>query len=203
MIAPAFTVCIPHYHAPQYTRALNVCLTCLAENTVADYDLLVYAQHDEPYGAFNRMAEQARTEYLMFLSTDQFVQPAWDVIAMQYASPSVLLAFGIVESGYSPSHEANEVMDFGQTPEAYQRTAFEAYASEHTPLDVLTWAFPYFVNRDAFLRVRFPAYPFLSSSWMVSDKLFFDAWLDAGNTTRRIPAYVYHLMRWTSREVAP
>ena len=198
MSKPIMSILIPHYNTPAGRRTAVVCVDRLLENTRSQHvDIVLHSARGDNFQIWNDLAQAARSDVLALWCFDQYPAPGWDIAALNAYSPTTLVTIPNCENGFSPSHEANAVASFGMSPEAFDRSAFDTWAMDATRNNVLCWQFPWIINRDAFLDLGgFPKFEFRSQAWEMTDKAFFDKWLDAGYVTERAYTWVYHLMRW-------
>jgi hypothetical protein len=194
---PSVSVVLPHYNTPSATRALNVCLRTLAENTPMDYELILTAHKRREFFAYNSAAARAAGEWIVFSCTDMFFAPGWCDWLSGDLDPDTALLLSVVESGAQhPVAEQAIAGHFGHTPETFDRSGFEAFAAS-TPLakEVFGWGFPLAVNRQRFLDVG--GFPLEHVHDNAADLEFMTYWMRAGLKQRRVPYYVYHLCKWT------
>jgi len=197
---PEFSVLIPHYAVDYGRRTLRTCLDCLMDNTTAHYELIVYGNSagGDLYQIFNDMAQRAGSEWIVPLMYDEYVQPGWDIPALEYRAPDILWGFNIAECGYEPVNSLNTRVDFGGTPETFQRHAFETWAMTAPVSSEFLWIFPWFMSREAFVDLGgFPKRRLDDTEWGLSDMLFCRTWVEAGGQVGRLPAWAYHLQRWS------
>lgn len=194
---PSLSVLLPHYNTPSATRALNVCLRTLTENTPIDYELMVTAHKRREFFAYNSMAARAAGEWLLFSCTDMFFAPNWWTWIDGELDPNTAMLLTVVEpAADGPVAEQALEGEYGRTPESFDRAGFEAFAAS-TPLakDVFGWGFPLIINRQRFLDVG--GFPLERVHFNFADIEFMQAWERHGFAQRRIPHYVYHLCKWT------
>lgn len=196
------SICIPSLRTSDNARALKVCMACIADNTQSDYELLidVHGADYDLYESFNRLAEQARGDYLVWLCDDNFVAPAWDQALLAAAAPDTLVIGAMVESGIIPVAEQCVNRFFGDTPETFDRQAFEQYVQNASYPDVQSWSCPWLLPKRRFLEMGgFDTA--IRGIWRAQLELvFLREW---PWQTKRAPAWCYHLMRWTSRNGGP
>ena len=200
MRQPEFSVLIPHYAAEHGRRTLRTCLDCLIDNTASHYELIVYGNSEggDLYQIYNDMARRASTEWIVFLMSDEFLQPGWDIPALEYRSPDILWGFNIVEPGYEPVNALNARADFGASPETFQRHAFETWCMTERPSSEFLWIFPWFMSREAFFDLGgFPKRALDDPEWGLSDMLYCRTWVEQGGQVGRLPTWAYHLGRWS------
>lgn len=194
---PSLSIILPHYNTPSATRALNVCLRTLTENTPMDYELILTAHKRREFFAYNSAAARAAGEWVVFSCTDMFFAPNWWRWIDGSLDPNTALLLSVVEpAADGPVAEQAIEAEFGRTPETFNRAGFEAFAAS-TPLakPVWGWGFPLIVNRQRFLDVG--GFPLERVNANFADIEFLQAWEREGFQQRRIPHYVYHLCKWT------
>ncbi len=190
-----FSILIPHHHTDVDKRALCKALDTIVRHTVHDYELIVQAQcGGNAYPPWNSMARAATTDWLLFTVTDQFVSPGWDVPLWEARGEDVLVVGGLVESGFRAVAAQCIEQNFGLSPETYDETAFNNYAASKPTLPTVeAWVTPWLIHRQSFWEMGgFGVHP------TVSDLDFFQRWLAAGKTWRRVESYSYHLMNWNA-----
>lgn len=200
MKLPEFSVLIPHHATPTGRRTLRTCLDCLMDNTTAHYELIVYGNSDgaDLYQIYNDMAARASSKWIMPLMYDEYVQPGWDIPALEYRAEHILWGFNIAEPGYEPVNGLNARVDFGAAPETFERQRFETWAMNAPVSSEFLWIFPWFLSREMFLdNGGFPKRQFDDPEWGLSDMLFCRKWVEGGLQVGRLPAWCYHLGRWT------
>lgn len=80
-----------------------------------------------PYGSWNRGAEVATTDWLIFATDDQYFAPHWDSNLLKYWRPKRLVAGRLVEPGIIPVYKTNIQMDFGVLPSEFKEPEFIAW----------------------------------------------------------------------------
>lgn len=200
----AFTVILPHKRNPGNDDALAVCLDCLARNTVNEYALIMDAAFDSPlFPRVNRMIEQAHTERVVYLASDMFFAPAWDVPMMEAWTPELIITNVVVEPGAIAMHPMNYHRDFGRKPATFQRERFEAWArsSEAELTGGEGWYCPYMVSRDYFLAMGgFDTTLTSPDGFTPADVDFFARWKAMGRGVKRVKSFIYHLQRYSDED---
>lgn len=199
---PIFSIQLPSMNLPTSARTRRVWATCLADNTTLDYEVLlsVHSARDA-YACHNDLARQARGEYLIFAEDDKYFAPGWDVAFRDMAAPDTLVIGSLVESGITPVHAANLAVNFGVTPETFDRAAFERHVDGYRLPHADFWSFPWCIHRETFLSVGgFNTALLGTHEGTMLDNVFWQAWLASGRRQMRAAAWAYHLMRWTSRD---
>lgn len=80
-----------------------------------------------PYGNWNRGAEVATTDWLVFATDDQYFAPHWDSNLLKYYTPKRLIAGRLVEPGIIPVYRTNIQADFGVLPAEFREQEFTAW----------------------------------------------------------------------------
>lgn len=197
-----FTAILPHRRNPGNDRALAIALSCLFDNTVNDFKLLMDAAYDQPlYPRINRMVEQADTECCVYLASDHFVAPGWDVPMLQQYDERSFVNGVIVEPGAIGVHHLNLYKDFGRKPETFRRAEFEAWvASGDAPLlDGQGWYAGYMFPRTGWLEHGGYEVGLEADihGFTCADIELFERWQASGNRIVRVPSFAYHLQRWS------
>jgi hypothetical protein len=198
----ALTVALPHRRNDGNDKALAICLDCLMRNTRNNFKLIMDAAYDEPlYERVNRMVRQADTEIVVYLASDTFLAPNWDVPMLELYTPDTFVTGVLVEPGVIGIHPDNVPRDFGRKPETFRRAEFEAWcvSSDAYMPDHFGWYCPYMFNRDGWL--AFGGYQSGLDGdhhgFTGADTLLFELWRQAGNHVKRARSFAYHLQRWS------
>lgn len=88
---------------------------------------VVNKQNLGPYGNWNRGAEVATTDWLVFATDDQYFAPHWDTNLVKYWQPKRLIAGRLVEPGIIPVWRTNIQKDFGVIPSEFREKEFIAW----------------------------------------------------------------------------
>lgn len=197
---PDISILIAHKHALRNDNALRVALTTFIENTGVDYELLVDSTTPaDPYRVYNKLAEQARAEWLVFANSDTFPARNWITPMLDLAQPDTIVTPILVECGAMGIATDNVLWGFGMTPETFQRSRFEEWAN--TPDAPIPsgdgWYFPCLMHRETFLQMgKFDtergAFPDPLDIW------FWDNWRKAGKQVKKARSYFYHLQNWSN-----
>jgi len=178
-----------------------MCLSCLFDNTYNDFKLIIDAAENQPlYERINAMIEQATTARVVYMASDVFVAPNWDVTMLAMSEPDSIVNGVLVEPGAIGLHHMNLHHDFGRTPEQFQRAKFEAWAKDEAPM--LTgegWFCPYMIDRQRFLDMGgfTTAYMTDTQGFSDADAKFFNDWKASGKRVVRARSYAYHLQRYS------
>lgn len=85
-----------------------------------------------PYGNWNKGAEVATTDWLVFATDDQYFAPHWDSNLLKYWEPKRLISGRLIEPGIIPAYKTNIQKDFGVLPAEFKEDEFIAWcASRH------------------------------------------------------------------------
>jgi glycosyltransferase involved in cell wall biosynthesis len=82
-----------------------------------------------PYGNWNRGAEVATTDWLIFATDDQYFAPHWDSNLLKYWKPKRLIAGRLIEPGIIPVYKTNIQEDFGVLPSEFKEKEFIAWCA--------------------------------------------------------------------------
>lgn len=204
MTQPLVSILLPHLRNASNDQALRICLDCLVANTDMNYELLLESVEErrDIYGVINNMALRANAQWIIPFNTDVFVAPGWIRPLWDSRDINVIVSPVMVECGAIAVSDRNLEHDFGRTPEAFQRTQFEAWVDAGGAWkpewggSERAWYFPSLLSRRQFLasgafdttRGAFPD---------PLDKYFWDTWEQSGGAFRRVMSYVYHLQAWS------
>ena len=200
-----FTVILPHRRNAGNDAALRICLDCLIANTVNDFKLIIDAAVDQPlYERVNRMVRQADTEICVYLASDTFVAPSWDVPMLDIYAPDTFVTGVLVEPGAIGIHPDNVERDFGRKPETFRRAEFEAWCASGEAVVPSGWGWycPVMYPRDGYfafggLELDLPGD---HHGFAPADVALFDRWLAGGKQIKRAKSYAYHLQRWSQED---
>lgn len=196
----AFTILLPHRRNPGNDKALAIALSCLMDNTINDFHLLIDAATDAPlYPRINALVRQATTECCVYWASDTFAAPGWDQPMLDLFAPDVFVNGVLVEPGMIGVYHESIQRDFGRRPEQFQREAFEGYVpGAHFP-DGEGWFAPYMFPRSGWLahgglQEGLPADP---HGFTEADRALFARWKASGNRVVRARSYAYHMQRYS------
>lgn len=189
------SVCISSLRTKQSARTLKVCLDCLIDNTSTDYELLVDVHGPEvnPYHSYDRLASQARGDYLLWINDDNYIAPNWDKAFLEVATPDTLVIGGLVESGLYPVVDHCIAHNFGTTPEEFRRLEFEVFCQTAMLPNKFSWSCPWFIPRLKFDGFRNEGREKAREN---EDVHFVQRWQ---GPIVRARAWCYHLQKWTYR----
>jgi|GEM_PF-105446 glycosyltransferase involved in cell wall biosynthesis len=85
-----------------------------------------------PYGNWNRGAEVAETDWLVFATDDQYFPPHWDRNLVREWQPKRLVSGRLVEPGIIPVYKLNIQKDFGVLPSEFKEDEFNAWCASRT-----------------------------------------------------------------------
>lgn len=201
-MTPAFTVILPHKRNKGNDKALQVCLSCLFDNTKSDFKLIIDAAEDQPlYPRINALMEQATTDCCVYLASDVFVSPNWDLPMLELWNENTIVNNVIVEPRAIAMYAENLEADFGRTPEQFasKRAQFEAWVKDaHFP-NGKGWYSGYMLSRSKFLEMGSfstnEKQDFMGFSG--ADQLFFEQWQASGKQVIRARSFAYHLQRFS------
>lgn len=195
------SVLIPHKHTAENDKALAIALSCLAQNTHSDFELIVdTTTPGDPYVLLNDMAQRARGEYLFLSNSDIFVSPGWDVDLLARADRDTIVNATLVEPGAIGVFVDNMTRNFGMTPDSFRRGEFEAWADGLDRSDYpggVGFVYYALISREHFLArggfdVSRGAFP------EPLDSYFWQAWKKDGLRLERAYSLIYHLQCWSS-----
>lgn len=194
------SICIAHKHTPRNDAALRVALDCIVDNTRCDYELLIDTTTPaDPYQVYNELVQQAQTPYCVLTNSDVFFAPNWDVEFLAHANEHTILSGILAECGAIGVAYGNLKQNFGMTPEAFNRQAFEDWSVDcHFPAGN-GWYMPCLMPRDRFItlggfdvRGSFQLDPV--------DKWFWSTWEANGGLFKRVRSVAFHLQNWSNSE---
>lgn len=198
----AFTIVLPHRRNPGNDKALAVCLDCLMSNTANDFKLIIDAATDQPlYPRINAMIAQADTEIVVYMASDVFVSPNWDVPMLELWDENTIVNNVIVEPRAIAMWPENLEADFGRTPEQFasKRARFEEWVKDaHFP-NGEGWFSGYMLSRSKFLEMGSFSTSEIADfqGFSGADMKFFSDWKASGKHVIKARSYAYHLQRWS------
>ncbi len=197
----AMTIVLPHRRNEKNDQALRIALEMIYSNTVNDFILISDAATDQPlYERVNRMVDQATTDTVIYMCSDIFPAPGWDVPMLALVNYQTFVTGVVAEPGIMGMHPDNVDRDFGRRPETFRRAAFEEWAEQGQ--------FPTGVGFPAplmFSRARWQDLGGLQTAGLSGDGQGFypadlallDAHTACGWWVKRARSYFYHLQRYS------
>lgn len=204
MTQPQVSLLLPHLRNADNDAALRICLDCVVANTSLNYELLLESVQErrDIYAVVNDMAKRANADWLVFMNSDVFVSPGWIKPLWEARDHNTIVSPVMVECGAIPVSDRNLEMDFGRTPQAFRRTAFEEWVrqgggwkdewDEHGQ----AWFFPSLIHKNMFNWMG----GFDTSKGKFPDDLdrqFWNAWQRDGKKFRRVRSFVFHLQAYS------
>lgn len=197
----AFTIILPHKRNPGNNAALSVALSCLQDNTVSDFLLIMDAAVDSPlYPRVNAMVQAATTDICVYFASDTFAAPGWDVGMLDAVNETTFVTGVVCEPGVIGINPENIGIDFGRTPEAFRRQAFEDWCLTAPVPSGIGFPAPYMFPRTGFLMyggLQDAGLPPDLHGFTEADNVLFDRWRADGNRITRARSYFYHLQRYS------
>ncbi len=190
----SYSVLIPHLSTPECDRALHLCLETLRENSeVRDHEVIVVQGFTDPYAFWNRYADVAAHEVLVFLNNDMVPAPGWDRLMLRHIDDNSLVMGYLVEPGVLPPAKQNVHKDFGRRPASFRRKEFEDFCAAVDAPECtaeMGWYMPVMLTKSFFKSMgRYPnARPFPHPN----DVAFFAACRDRGAQLKRVRSFAYH-----------
>ncbi len=163
-----------------------------------------------PYGNWNRGAELASTDWLIFATDDQYFAPHWDSNLLKYYQPKRLVAGRLVEPGIIPVYKTNIQADFGVLPSEFQEKKFLAWCKSrpqtgYTPDGFFIPMLQHRVDFDAL--GHYPTVGKFGTSTAVSnDYLYVQAALKRGyefGTAQDSYSYHFQASSWKKKTLKP
>lgn len=198
---PLYTILLPHKRNVGNNAALSICIDCLMINSYFPFALLMSAAYDQPlYETMNQLVEKAPTDTCIFMHSDMFVSPNWDIGMMNIYDPNTFVTGLLVEPGAIGVWPGNVEKDFGRRPENFRRTEFENWAiSPKAPqASGEGWFAPYMFSRQHWLDLGGHDLDDPGGTlWTALDVKLFNKHKAQGGIVRQARAIVYHLQRWS------
>lgn len=195
-----YSILLAHRHEPKNDDALLVAINSMLNSADMNFTLLIDTETPaDPYQAWNKLARQAVTEWIIFTNSDVFFAPHFDSDFLRGVAPDTIATGVLVEAGAIGVSPANVHQDFGMRPDTYDRLAFHNWASLHRedtfPGD--GWYMPCMMHRDTFVRsggfaTSDGAFPQPLDIW------FWERWRGMGNKVKRVNSFAYHLQNWSN-----
>lgn len=205
MISPPISILLPHLRNASNDAAVRIAIDTLAAHTDMDYELIIeaVAERRDIYAVINRMARRALGEYIIPTNSDVFFSPGWIHALWENRDPLTIVSPVMVECGAIPVNDRNLEMNFGRTPETFQRSGFEAWAQagggwrDDWKEDQEAWYHPSLINRRTFLDVG--GYDTSRGGFPDPiDMAFHERWQALGYKFLRVRSFVYHMQNWST-----
>lgn len=163
-----------------------------------------------PYGNWNRGAELATTDWLIFATDDQYFAPHWDRNLLKYHRPKRLIAGRLVEPGIIPVYKTNIQADFGVLPAEFREQDFIAWCKNRPQSGFTPDGFfiPMLQHRRDFDALgHYPTQGVFGTSTAVSnDYLYVQAALKKGyefGTAEDSYSYHFQASSWKKKTLKP
>lgn len=212
-MTPVVSVLLAHKRERENDKAVQIALSTLVDNTDVDYEILMrsVAEYQDCYAVYNEMAEYAKGEWLVFHNSDTFVAPRWASEMLKAATPDAIVGCVLVECGAIGTARQNVNMDFGRTPDTFQREAFERWAAAQYPQTFQNpgygdtaadragiWYWPCMQQRQAFLDSGKYG---MAQGWPYPNDIeYFNKWVAGGKRLVKAPGYIYHLQKYSDSD---
>lgn len=163
-----------------------------------------------PYGNWNRGAEVATTDWLIFATDDQYFAPHWDSNLLKYWEPKRLIAGRLIEPGIIPVYKTNIQADFGVLPSEFKEKEFIAWCANRRATGYTPDGFfiPMLQKREDYDALgHYPvAGKFGTSSAVSNDYLYVQAALKKGyqfGTAEDSYSYHFQASSWKKKTLKP
>ena len=199
-MSAAFTVLLPHKRNPGNNAALAIALSCLQDNTVKDFILLMDAAVDQPLNErVNRMVQAAPTDCCVYTASDMFMAREWDREMLAIYNSDTFVTNVVIEPRAIALHPMNLEANFGMRPETFRRAQFEEFCKTAPVLSGEGWFAPVMFSRQGFLDMGGLALDGEADAmgFTAADMLLFEKWKATGHTVKRAPSFCYHLQRYS------
>lgn len=191
------TILIPHKNTPLNDKALEINLKMLHDNTInRDCETLIMSEKNDPYVLWNEYALKAKHEHLVFSNSDVLMAAGWDVYLQKYVDDNSIVTGYLVEPGIIGVASQNIHLNYGKSPNNFDRTGFEKWAESRaiqTPemKEERGWYMPCIMTKTFFLRMgRFPVEKAFPNP---NDIIFWEHCLKNGAKLKRVRSFAYHL----------
>lgn len=206
MIQPDLSICIPHKPGRMNDQALGLNLgTLLAHTGGLNLEILIDATvPGDPYAIWNDMAKRANADVLIFTNSDVIMGPGWAGPYLYACEPNTIVTGYLVEPGNIGVASQNITMNFGRTPDTFDREAFEAWAieaaAERPPVvGERGWYMPCAVDRKWFLSTG--GFDTTEAFPCPNDIKFWDKCMeDPTFRLLRVNSLAYHFQNLTARD---
>ena len=163
-----------------------------------------------PYGNWNRGAEVASTDWLVFATDDQYFAPHWDSNLLKYWEPKRLIAGRLIEPGIIPVYKTNIQQDFGVLPSGFKEAEFIAWCKNRQERGYTPDGFfiPMLQKREDYDALsHYPiAGKFGTSTAVSNDYLYVQAALKKGyqfGTAQDSYSYHFQASSWKKKTLEP
>ena len=163
-----------------------------------------------PYGNWNRGAEVATTDWLVFATDDQYFAPHWDSNLLKYWQPKRLISGRLVEPGIIPVYKTNIQKDFGVLPSEFKESEFIAWCKGRKATGFVEDGFfiPMLQKREDYDALgHYPtAGKFGTSTAVSNDYLYVQAALKKGyefGTAEDSYSYHFQASSWKKKTLKP
>jgi hypothetical protein len=209
-MTPIISVLLAHKRERENDKALKIALDTMVDNTDVDYEILIrsVAEYQDCYAVYNEMAQYARGMFLVFHNSDTFVAPRWASEMLKVAAPDAIVGCVLVECGAIGTARQNVNLDFGRTPDTFNRAGFEQWAAGVYPQVFQSqgygdsaadkagiWYWPCLQQRQAFLDSGMYG---TAQGWPYPNDIeYFNKWVADGKRLVKAPGYIYHLQAYS------
>ena len=163
-----------------------------------------------PYGNWNRGAEVATSDWLIFATDDQYFAPHWDSNLLKYWAPKRLIAGRLIEPGIIPVYKTNIQQDFGVLPSEFKEKEFIAWCANRRATGYTPDGFfiPMLQKREDYDALgHYPvAGKFGTSTAVSNDYLYVQAALKKGyefGTAEDSYSYHFQASSWKKKTLKP
>ncbi|MFH1244573.1 MAG: glycosyltransferase [bacterium] len=163
-----------------------------------------------PYGNWNRGAEVATTDWLVFASDDQYFAPHWDSNLLKYWEPKRLVVGRVIEPGIIPVYKTNIQQDFGVLPSEFKEQEFMEWCASRRSTGYTSDGFfiPMLQKREDYDALgHYPtAGKFGTSTAVSNDYLYVQAALKQGyqfGTAADSYSYHFQASSWKKKTLKP
>lgn len=200
---PGLSILIPHKSTPLNDQALELMLRMIRENTQeADREVIVVENHGDPYRFWNRYAEAAKHDALLFTCSDMPPAFGWDVLMKRHLDDNSIVTGHLVEPGVIGVAQENIQVDFGRTPGAFRREEFQRYVERRQDIpevrDGRGWYMPVLWTKALFLGMG--KYPQERPFPAPNDIDFFNRCVERGAQLKQVRSFAYHFQNLSNPE---
>lgn len=158
------SIIVPHL---SHSKSIDLFKNIIKENTHSkDYEIVSIVDTTDVYKAFNDGVKYSSGDVVVLINDDMFVQKNWDIEYIKYASGKTIVTGQVVEPGLVTGVSGKNIkMNFGDTPDSYERDKFEQWASEQVLKTAVCnnskgWYMPFAVEKKYFIEypneIKFP-----------------------------------------------